>query len=125
MILMIDDDPEISQAIKRRLSRYRVEVLQAYHGTHGIWLAMTEEPDVVITDLRMPQGQGQHVVERLKSSPETRHIPIIVLTGLFDEELERRLWKLGIDEYFTKPVNFEDLRKAVARFVELEEKSAY
>jgi DNA-binding response OmpR family regulator len=124
-ILIIDDDPEVSQAIKRRLSRYEVEVLQAYHGTHGVWLATTQRPDVVITDLRMPQGEGQHVVEWLKADPDTRRTPIIVLTGLFDDDLEQRLWDLGVDEYFTKPVDFEDLRAAVARFVDLKKKTAF
>jgi response regulator RpfG family c-di-GMP phosphodiesterase len=121
-ILTIDDDPNVSQALKRRFSAYRVTLLQAHHGTHGIWLATTREPDVIITDLRMPQGRGQDVVAYLIRRPHTRRIPIIVLTGVFDQELKRRMLHLGVAAYLTKPASFEDLREAVGRFIELEER---
>lgn len=119
-ILTIDDDPNISQALKRRFSQYEVTLLQAHHGTHGMWLATTKRPDVIITDLRMPQGRGQDVVAYLVRDPHTRHIPIIVLTGVFDDELRRRMLNLGVDEYFTKPVSFEDLCRAIGRFIDLQ-----
>jgi response regulator RpfG family c-di-GMP phosphodiesterase len=116
-ILTIDDDPNVSQALQRLFHAYRVELLQAYHGMHGVWMATNELPDVIITDLRMPQGQGQNVVEFLKQNPKTANIPIIVLTGLRDAELESYMWKLGISEYLTKPVDFKQLRTVVERFV--------
>lgn len=121
-LLTIDDDPNVSQAIRRRFSQYRVTLLQAQHGTHGLWLATTRRPDVIITDLRMPQGRGQDVVAYLVRHPHTRQIPIIVLTGVFDDELRRRMLDLGVAAYLTKPVSFEDLCEAVGRFVELREK---
>jgi len=122
ILLTIDDDPNVSQAIGRRFSQYRVTLLQAQHGTHGIWLATTRRPDVIITDLRMPQGRGQDVVACLVRNPHTRHIPIIVLTGVFDEELRRRMLNLGVAAYLTKPVSFEDLCEAVGRFIDIEER---
>ena len=121
-ILLIDDDPDVSQALARCFSRYDVAVLQAYHGAHGIWLATTKSPDVIITDLRMPQGQGQDVVAYLKTRRDTCHIPVLVLTGLHNADLERQLRKLGVDGYFTKPVRMEDLYAAVGRYVDLREK---
>ena len=122
ILLAIDDDPNVSQAIRRRFGQYRVTLLQAEHGTHGIWLATTRRPDVIITDLRMPQGRGQDVVACLARDPRTRQIPIIVLTGVFDDELRRRMLNLGVAAYLTKPVSFEDLCEAVGRFVELRER---
>ncbi len=121
-ILTIDDDPNVSQALKRRFNQYRVTVLQAQHGMHGIWLATTRDPDVIITDLRMPQGRGQDVVAFLGRDPHTRDIPVIVLTGVFDEELRGRMMNLGVEAYFCKPVDFEELREAVERYIDLEEK---
>jgi two-component system OmpR family response regulator len=121
-ILTIDDDPNISQALRRRFGHYRVTLLQAHHGTHGIWLATTRCPDVVITDLRMPQGRGQDVVARLIRHPHTRRIPIVVLTGMLDNELRYRMLNLGVAEYLIKPVSFEDLCNALRRFIELKEK---
>jgi len=120
-ILVVDDDPGVCQALVRYFSRYEAAVLQAHHGAHGIWLATTKRPDVIIMDLRMPQGQGQDVVEHLKRRSDTCRIPIIVLTGLYHDGLERRMRKLGVDEYFTKPVRFEDLCYAVRCFIDLRE----
>jgi response regulator RpfG family c-di-GMP phosphodiesterase len=122
-ILTIDDDPNIAQALQRLFHRFDVVVLQAYHGMHGVWLATVEMPDVIVTDLRMPQGQGQNVVDYLRRNPKTRHIPIIVLTGLRDPDLERRMWKLGIDGYLTKPVDFQELCAVVGRYVPLQERA--
>ena len=53
-VLTIDDDPNVLQAIQRGFRRYNINLLQAYHGAHGIWLATTQEPDLIITDVRMP-----------------------------------------------------------------------
>ena len=122
-ILAIDDDPDILQTIKLRFRQYNVEVLQAFHGMHGFALAAEKKPDVIITDLRMPQGEGDYVVECLKRNSQTSHIPIIVLTGQRDNYLRRRLRNLGIDEYLTKPIAFDDLREAVGRFIDLQEKA--
>ncbi len=96
-VLMIDDDPNVLERLKRRFRKYKVNLLQAYHGAHGIWLATTEKPDLVITDLKMPQGQGQDVVECLRNNSDTSHIPVIVLTGVRDDALNRTLawFKLG------------------------------
>lgn len=118
-VLAIDDDPNVLQAIQREFHRYDIDLLQAYHGAHGIWLATTQQPDLIITDLRMPQGRGEYVVDYLKENRMTCGIPIIVLTGLLDDRLERRMWKLGISEYLTKPISLKVLCKAVGRFVEL------
>ncbi len=121
-ILAIDDDPNISGALERRFRRYDVEVLRAFHGIHGISLATTEKPDLIITDLVMPQGDGREVVECLKGNAETCDIPIIVLTGKPDRHLARQLRDLGIDGYLTKPVNFDELRELVGRFVDLRQR---
>ncbi len=52
LMLCVDDDPEISQAIALRLRNYQVNVLRAFYGAQGMWLAVTEKPDFVITDVR-------------------------------------------------------------------------
>ena len=122
VILAIDDDPDVSQTIKHRFGQYNVEVLQAFHGMHGFALAVKTNPDVIITDLRMPQGEGDYVIECLRKNSQTRHIPIIVLTGRRNDYLRRRLRNLGVDDYLTKPVEFDHLREAVGRFIELQER---
>jgi DNA-binding response OmpR family regulator len=120
-ILCIDDDPQIPEAIRIRLRPYQVEVLCAYHGMHGFWLAMTERPDLVITDMRMPQGQGDYVVECLRNNSDTSAIPVIVLTGQCKSDVQHRLHGLNVDAVFTKPVRFDELQAAIEMHVPLRE----
>jgi two-component system, OmpR family, response regulator RpaA len=96
-----------------------VDVLTATYGTCGYWETLVRLPDVIITDLRMPQGSGDYVVECLKRNPATRDIPILVLTGRRDPELQRYLYGLGIVKYFLKPLTFEDLREELSRHIAL------
>ncbi len=119
-ILSIDDDPNISSAIACRFRPYQIEVLRAFHGEQGIWMAATRKPDLVITDLCMPLTGGEDVVACLKRMPETRYIPIIVLTGQPNGHMRRQLRQMGVDGYLTKPIEFELLRTAVAMFINLE-----
>ncbi len=118
-ILCIDDDPQIPQAIQLRLRSYEVNVLSAYHGMHGFWLAMTERPDLVITDMRMPQGQGDYVIECLRNNSDTSAIPVIVLTGQRKADVQQRLHGLGVQTVFTKPARFDELQAAIEQHVPL------
>jgi len=118
-VLVIDDDPNISESIKRCFRRYKVNVLQAFHGMQGVSLAAAKKPDLIVTDLRMPQGGGDYVVECLKRNSHTSRIPIIVLTGMANGYSKRRMCDLGADECLTKPVAFDELRKSVGRFIAL------
>jgi DNA-binding response OmpR family regulator len=118
-ILCIDDDPQIPEAIRLRLRKYEVNVLCAYHGMHGFWLAMTERPDLIITDMRMPQGQGDHIIDCLRHNTDTRSIPVIVLSGQARRDVARRLKGLNVEQVLTKPVRFDELRAAIGRYVPL------
>ena len=118
-VLCIDDDPNISEAIARRLHSYDVEVVRAFHGMHGLWLAVTEKPDVIITDLRMPQGEGEQVVECLKGNSKTENIPVIVLTGKSDPGLEDKLLRLGAEHFLPKPASFEEILDRLGHHINL------
>jgi DNA-binding response OmpR family regulator len=122
MILCIDDDPEITEAIRIRLRPYELEVLCADHGMQGFWLAMTERPDLIVTDMRMPQGAGDYIVRCLRNNSDTRSIPVIVLTGKRGQELDRQLKGLEVGIVLTKPVSFEDLQAAMAKYVPLRDR---
>ena len=124
-VLCIDDDPEISRVIDLRLQDYGVNVLRAYHGMHGFWLAMTERPDVIITDINMPQGEGDYVVECLKRNSETNEIPIFVLSGTKDESLIRRMITLGVERYLTKPLHLDELTEALKPYIRLTKDVAF
>ncbi|NOY28962.1 MAG: response regulator [Planctomycetes bacterium] len=121
-VLCIDDDPNISEALSRRLHRYDVEVVRAFHGMHGYWLAVTEAPDVIITDLQMPQGAGEHIIECLKKNAETADIPVIVLTGKGDPGLEAKMLRLGAEHFLHKPASFDEILDKLGQHLTLRER---
>jgi CheY-like chemotaxis protein len=118
-ILCIDDDPHVSEVIHDQLDAYDVKFLQAFFGSQGIWMAVRQKPDVVICDLRMPQGDGATVIECLKRNARTAAIPIVVLTARHEPGLQQQLEKIGASSCLTKPIHFNDLLDELQRHIEV------
>ena len=123
-ILCIDDDPDVSGAIERRLSRYDVHLIRAFHGMHGYTEALTHKPDVIVMDLRMPNGDGATILECLRRNQQTAAIPVVVLTGMRDRHLKHKLLNLGANEFLCKPLPLDELTRTLGRFVEFHEREA-
>jgi CheY-like chemotaxis protein len=121
-ILCIDDDPDITRSIQLILSGYDVTVLRECCGRLGIWDIYNKKPDLVITDLRMPEGDGQYLLEQLQTNSKTAQIPVIVLSGQRDAQLPGRLKHMGAASFLNKPVPRETLLAEIERFVPLVEK---
>ena len=109
LILCIDDDPDIVSAIEMRLRKYDLRTVGAFTGMQGIWHAANDQPDLIITDVRMPQGDGICVLECLKRNAATAAIPVIVLSGLGQQDLQGRVRNLGAVGFVRKPVDFHKL----------------
>lgn len=112
-VLCIDDDLQILHLLQQRLQARDLDVICAHDGTDGIWQAVNEPPDAIITDLRMPNGDGDYLIECLKGRADTCDIPVIVLTGRRDRELERWMFTLGVEHYLPKPPNVEALAQLI------------
>ncbi|MEI8374357.1 MAG: response regulator [Planctomycetota bacterium] len=119
VVLCIDDDPQVFEVIQDYLDRYEVKLLGAYFGMQGIWLAAVHQPDVIITDLRMPQGDGDTVIETLRRNAKTAAIPIIVLTGKSDPGIDNRVRHLGAENCLHKPLHVHDLLAELRRYIEV------
>jgi CheY-like chemotaxis protein len=118
-VLCIDDDADFSDALKCRLESYGVAVIRAFSGMEGYRLAFTSPASAILLDHNMPNGQGDYVLRRLRENPVTRDIPVIVLTGIRDKSLERKMYGLGAKSYLTKPIEFETLRDELAKHIEI------
>jgi DNA-binding response OmpR family regulator len=118
-VLCIDDDPEISHILQLRLREFRIDVIRAYSGTQGLWLALNSHPEAIITDLAMPHGTGDFVLKSLKSNPKTAQIPVIVFTGRQNEGLYRRLENAGAAAILAKPVNFQQILDALSVHIKI------
>lgn len=108
-VLCIDDDSELSFALQLRLQEHGAQVLRAFEGMEGYRTAFVSNPQVIICDYEMPQGRGDYVLRRLKESPATRDIPVIVLTGHTGHALERKMYNLGAHSFLNKPCSWETL----------------
>ncbi len=120
-ILCVDDDPEITHALKLLLSNYDVNVVCDSCGRLGIWDVYQKQPDVIITDIRMADGDGQRLLSEVKCNTQTAHIPVIVFSGQRDVQLAGRMKSLGAASYLTKPLHWQALLAEVRRFISLPE----
>ncbi len=114
-VLIVDDERDIVKALMIRLRSRGYEVVVAYDGAQGIFMAHKESPDLILLDIRMPAGDGFSVAEKLKQSDETKDIPIIFLTGSPEKNAEGRAMELGARFYIKKPYDPEELLDAMER----------
>ena len=122
-ILLIDDDPLITEPVANALKGYSYNVEVAANGRIGLEMALQNKPNVVVLDVMMPEMDGWEVCRKLR---EKSGVPILMLTAL-GEELDRILGlELGADDYLTKPFSTRELMvriKALLRRVELDRAS--
>ena len=122
VVLCIDDDPQVVEVIQDYLDRYDVKLLSAHFGAQGIWLATVDRPDIILTDLHMPQGDGATVIETLRHNAKTAAIPIVVLTGQTDPGIYSRVRHLGAENCLHKPLHVHDLLAELRRYIEVRPK---
>ena len=113
-ILCIDRDPDVADALENRMSELPVDVLRAQNGMQGYWLAISESPALIITDLRMTNGHGGEIIESVKQNPQTRDIPVIVVTSHDYPGLQRHAERMGATRCFQKPSGMDTVMNAVA-----------
>jgi DNA-binding response OmpR family regulator len=119
-ILIVDDERDIVKALTIRLQTNGYEVVTAFDGAQGVFIAHKENPDLVLLDIRMPSGNGFSVAQQLRKSSHTLHIPIIFLTGSPETNAEQRAQELGARFYIKKPYDPEELLDAVKRALKVE-----
>lgn len=105
-ILVVDDEPQIRRFLRTSLGAQGYRLSEAASGAEALARAAKDEPDLVILDLGLPDGDGFSVIERLR---EKSQVPIIVLSVRNDERGKVHALDLGADDYVTKPFGMEEL----------------
>lgn len=108
-ILIVDDDPELRQALKLRLRANHYDTVHAVDGYSAIAQAIKEHPDLIILDLGLPAGDGFVVLDRLQDDDKLSSIPVVVLTARDPQGNEKRAMKAGAAAYFQKPADNAEL----------------
>ena len=111
--LVVDDDPDIALVCTLQLERAGFDVVEAGDGRQAVDLARSRRPSVILLDHMLPDFDGVEVMRRLRDHPETRDIPVVMLTARTHERDQRAAWKAGVHDYLTKPFDGHALVRAV------------
>ena len=119
--LIIEDNQELRQFIKVSIED-NYQVLEAAHGKTGLQLAFQYIPNIIISDVMMPELDGFEVCQHLKSDEKTAHIPIILLTAKTNLDSKLKGLKYGADAYMNKPFNTKELQLRMDNLIAIREK---
>lgn len=121
VIMLVEDDPDHEMLTIRALNKSHIanEVCVARDGEEAIAMlfgegdkALPVTPQVILLDLKLPKVDGFEVLRRIRENERTRMLPVVVLTSSDEETDIIRSYKLGVNSYIRKPVNFSDFAEA-------------
>jgi CheY-like chemotaxis protein len=116
-VLIVDDEPSVRHLVSKILSQ-EYTVVEARDGEEAITAVRDKKPGVVIMDMMMPKMDGLTACYTIKKDPNTRSIPIIMLTAI-DQELNKRLSTtvMGANKYLTKPFDARELLNTIKQLI--------
>jgi twitching motility two-component system response regulator PilH len=112
-ILVVEDSPTVLYSTSQMLTDGGHNVLEARDGQEALRLATEQKPSLVLLDVILPKLNGFQVCRQLKSTPETAHIPVVMITSKSKERDRHWGMEQGADDYITKPFSAEALLKVV------------
>ena len=112
-ILIVDDDPDLRQALRLRLRANHFDTVNASDGYSAIAQAYKEQPNLIILDLGLPAGDGYVVLDRLQKDDKLSSIPVIVLTARDAQSSERAALNSGASAFFQKPADNTELLSVI------------
>ena len=121
-ILLVEDSPDDVEITRRALSRGQVKnnLLVARDGQEALDILFSRRdtagalPGLILLDLNLPKVDGREVLEKIKSDPKLKRVPVIAMTSSTREEDVLRTYDLGVNTFISKPVKFEDFIRVIA-----------
>ena len=117
-ILIIDDEEQFRNMLKRLLEEEGHHVLEACDGEEALDVAMKEYPDLIIMDIQLPKLNGLEVTRRLRYTPAFRHTPIVAITAYAMKGDKEKVIESGCDAYLSKPINTREFPAVIARMLQ-------
>ena len=118
-ILTVDDSKTVRAIISKHLSQFSIQVLEAENGEQGVAQAREGSPDLILLDYNMPVMDGYHTLVELKTDPNLKSIPVVMVTTETSKETVMKLLRLGLTDYIAKPFTRELLLEKVNSIVGL------
>ena len=113
IILYIEDDPD-SRSLVTRVLKLEFEVLTAPNGLEGLTMLQRKMPDIVLTDINLPDLSGEVIAARVRAITG-KNVPIVALTAQVDKQFRNRAMAAGCVGYITKPIDASDFMDAVTK----------
>jgi putative two-component system response regulator len=110
MVLVVDDDRALRKGMTFLLEKEGYLTAEAQNGQKALEMVASENPDLILLDLMMPELNGMQVCQRLKQNEATRLIPIIMVTAVNNQDEKIKAIDAGADDFLNKPVNLAELR---------------
>ncbi len=108
-VLVVEDEQDVAELLRYNLAKEGYDVVVADNGAEALRRAREAKPEVILLDIMVPQLNGWEVCRRLKQDPETRALPVIMVTGRVDEGDKVLGFEMGADDYVTKPFSPREL----------------
>jgi CheY-like chemotaxis protein len=122
-ILYVEDNDDNVYVVRNRFARVGFTVIVATDGEQGMAMAVAARPDLILMDLGLPGVDGWEATKRIKSQPETRHIPVIALSAHAMTGDRERALEAGCDDYDTKPVEMPRLLSKIRALLTTRERA--
>ncbi len=116
-VLYIEDNFDNMILVKRVLEIEGYEVIGAETGQEGLARAVENQPDIVITDINLPDIDGYEITDTLKRNGKTAHIPVIAMTANVMKKDRENVFEAGCDGYISKPIDVDDLPGQIENFL--------
>lgn len=115
-ILFVDDDPLTLETLRKSVSLFGHEALLTNSGGAAHNTARTQLPDLILTDMHLPDMGGLELVEKLKGDPTTAHIPVIVLSASAEMDARELSQEAGAEAFIAKPIRLQALQELIDRY---------
>lgn len=122
-ILLVEDNPDDVELTLRVFRKYNIinQIIVARDGEEALEILFNsqkgvqreERPDLILLDLKLPKVDGLEVLHQIKSHPRTQPIPVVILTSSKEETDLMKSYKLGVNSYIRKPVNFDNFIEVI------------
>jgi CheY-like chemotaxis protein len=116
-ILIVEDSIDAREMLAMLFNMEGYNVATAEDGREGLRRASADNPDLIVTDIQMPYVDGNEMIRRLRAQPDSKRVPIIVMTA-YGEETGNRAVQSGADRAFTKPVDYDLLLQAIKDLID-------
>lgn len=112
-VLIVDDEEDFLKLLRDALEIRGIEVITTTSGVEAGLALATGSPNLILMDIKMPGINGLQACEAIKRNPTTKNLPIIIVSALSDESDIKKAYKVGVLDYFVKPIDIEKLVKRI------------